>query len=239
VATALWLGGSAAAQRLSWLESDATAATLAVAASVATAWLVARGGETRLQSTEGVTGWVFLLAASVPVLMLANSAHGLEEIQRLMFSTLLSASGADLVLFLALAVATVLATLALHPRLMLFSMDPEMAAAAGMRRRVWRGAMALWLGVAVGLSMRTAGMLYAFGCLVLPALIARNLCREVRPMLLAAPGIALGAALLGFSVAHGFDLPPAHTTIGLLCLGLPAAWAVRALRALGARSGLA
>jgi ABC-type Mn2+/Zn2+ transport system permease subunit len=230
VAAALWLAHVAAAAHLDWLESPLTLGALAVSASVATAWLAGRGGEARAEGAEEVTAWVFLAAASLPVLMMAHSAHGLEEIERLMFSTLLSASRTDLVLFLAAGAAAVVATVRLHHPVLLFAMDPELAEAVGLRLRVWNAAMAVGLGVAVGLSIRSGGTLYTFGCLVLPALIAKNLCREVRPMLVASPAIAVAAAFAGFLLANEFDLPPAHVTVTLLCSGLVLAWAARARR---------
>jgi ABC-type Mn2+/Zn2+ transport system permease subunit len=228
VALALRLG--AAAGGASWLESDAAPTLLATAASIATAWLAARVAQGRTESQEAVTGWVFLLSGSVPVLLLASSPHGLEEIQRLLFSTLLSASRSDLWLFGALGVATVGATVALRERLLVFTLDPELAAAIGMRARLWGGATAVGLGLAVGLSIRAAGTLYTFGCLVLPALVAKNLCREVRPMLWVAPLLAVMASLAGFVISNGLDWPPAHTTVGLLSAALPLAWGLRALR---------
>jgi hypothetical protein len=65
-----------------------------------------------------------------------------------------------------------------------------------------------WLGLAVGLSIRSAGMLYTFGCLVLPALVAKNICREVRPMFVVAPAVAVGTATVGFVLANHYDDPP-------------------------------
>jgi ABC-type Mn2+/Zn2+ transport system permease subunit len=230
VALALFVGG-AAADRLHWLESGAATATLAVAASVATAWLAARVAEGRAESHEAVTGWIFLLAASVPVLMLARSPHGLEEVQRLVFSTLLSVSANDLGLFAVLAAATAAVAILLRERLLAFALDPEFASAVGLRGRAWNAAVAIWLGVAVGLSIRVAGTIYTFGCLVLPPLVAKNLCREVGPMLWVAPSVAVLAALAGFVLSNGLDLPPAHATVGLLAAALPVAWAWRALRA--------
>jgi ABC-type Mn2+/Zn2+ transport system permease subunit len=228
---ALALGLATALGDDAWLESDAAPTVLAVAASIATAWLAARVSERGAESHEAVTGWVFLLAGSVPVLLLARSPHGLEEIQRLIFSTLLSVSRADVALLAALGVATALGTLLLRERLMVFTLDPDLAAAIGMRARVWSGATAVWLGLAVGLSIRAAGTLYTFGCLVLPALVARNVCREVRPMLWVAPLVAVAAAFSGFVLSNAFDTPPAHTTVGILSAALPVAWGVRAVRA--------
>jgi ABC-type Mn2+/Zn2+ transport system permease subunit len=230
VALSLWLGGLSVAASVAWLQSDVVAATLAVAGSVATALLTARDGRAGAESAEAVTGWVFLLAASLPVVLLAGSPHGLEEVHELMFSTLLGASRTDLWIFSALAAATVAAVARYRHHLLLFALDPEMAGAVGMRRARWSALVAIWLGLAVGLSIRVSGTLYTFGCLVLPALIAKNLSREIHPLLVRAPVIAVTAAVLGFVLAHEFDLPPAHTTVALLCGLLLAAWGLRRLR---------
>jgi ABC-type Mn2+/Zn2+ transport system permease subunit len=233
IAAALWLGGLGAAAGLSWLRSDLLAATLAVAASMATALLTAREAAPGRESPEAVTGWVYLLAASLPVLMLAKSPHGLEEVHKLIFSTILGASAVDLWVFAALGIATALVVARLHHRLLLFALDPEMAVAVGMRRARWNVGVALWLGLAVGLSIRVSGTLYTFGCLVLPALVAKNMAREIRPLLLLAPALALAAAAVGFFLAHVVDVPPAHSTVALLCAALLVSWAMRASRARG------
>lgn len=224
VALALWLSALSAAETLGWLRSDATTAVLAVAASVATALLTGRHGGMRHESAEAVTGWVFLVAASLPVLLLAGSPHGLEEVHQLLFSTLLGASRTDLALFTGLAVATAVLGRVYRDRVLLFATDAEMAVAVGLRRNVWNAALALWLGLCVGLSIRVSGTLYTFGCLVLPALIAKHLVQEMRPLLYLTPAIALVAAVMGFVLAHHFDTPPAHSTVALLCAALPLAW---------------
>jgi ABC-type Mn2+/Zn2+ transport system permease subunit len=229
VSASLWLAGLGGSAGLAWLGSDLLAAALATAASIATALLTARPREASTETAEAVTGWVYLLAASVPVLLLAHSPHGLEEIHRLVFSTLLGASRADLLALAALALATTLAVMRLHPRLLLLAMDPEMAAAVGVRRALASAVVAVWLGLAVGLSIRVSGTLYTFGCLVLPALVAKNVSREIRPLLARAPAIALASAAAGFVLANHYDLPPAHVVVALLCALLLASWVARRL----------
>ena len=155
-----------------------------------------------------MTGWVYLVAASVPVLLLASSPHGLEEVHRLIFSTILGAAPEDLWVFSTLLVLTIALVARLHPKLVLFALDPGMATAAGMKRGRWNAAVALWLGLAVGLSIRVSGTLYTFGCLVLPALIAKNTAREIRPLLVLAPAISLAAALVGFVLATASTCRP-------------------------------
>lgn len=206
------------------------ATALAVAAAVATALVSARVRREGGESPEAVTGFVFLLAASVPTLLLSGSPHGLEEIERLSFSTLLGASETDLALLAGLTLAVGALAARHRSALVLVAVDPAMASAVGLRPRVVRLLVAVALGVCVGLAMRISGLLYTFGCLVLPALVARSLGREIRPLLVTAPLVALAAAVPGFVLAHGLDTPPAHTTVALLCAALLGAWALRRVR---------
>ncbi|MGH9388628.1 MAG: metal ABC transporter permease, partial [Vicinamibacteria bacterium] len=81
------------------------------------------------------------------------------------------------------------------------------------------------------LSIRASGMLYSFGCLVLPALVAKNVCREVRPMFLVAPLFAFATGVIGFALADLYDFPPAQLTVALFSLLLAIAWFIRRIRA--------
>jgi len=227
-AVALWIQGIAAGHAL---HSDALTFFFAVLASIATALLSSRarrggGGE----SPEAITGWVFLVGGSVPVIMMAHDPHGLEEVHRLLFSSILGASRIDVWLFGLLFLGTALGVAALHRHLVLFAMDPEMAAAVGISGRRFRWGTAIWLGTAVGLAIHSAGMLYTFGCLVLPALVARNLCREVRWMFLVAPVVGVAGAVVSFVLANAWDLPPGQLAVALLCALFTVAWGVRGWR---------
>ncbi len=231
VAAALWLGGiGAGAAVLETLGGDAVASALAVAASVATALATVLRRDGGGESAEAVTGWVFLVAASVPTLLLAGDPHGLEEVHQLLFSTLIGATRLDLALFAALAAATLALALRHHEVLRLLAIDPEIAPAVGLPARRWHAALAIWLGLAVGLSIRVSGTLYTFGCLVLPALVAKHWVRDVRALMLAAPAVALAGAVAGFVVANHTDTPPAHATVALLCAALAASWLRARLR---------
>ncbi len=230
VALGMWIGGWAAAGGLAWLSSDRVLTTMAVAFSLIAALATSGGGGAGRESHEAITGWVFLASASLSILIVSHSPHGLEEIHRLLASSIIGATAGDLWTFGVLGTLTILAFSASHQRLLLFAMDPPMAAAVGMNTSRWANVISAWLGLAVGLSIRSSGMLYTFGCLVLPGLIAKNLCREVRPMLFVAPAVAVGTGALGFVLANHYDFPPAQMTIALLSLLLTIAWLIRRLR---------
>lgn len=212
-----------------WLASESFLSLMAVGFAILAALLTTRGGSSR-ESHEARTGWVFLLSASVSILLVAHSPHGLDEIQRLLSSSIIGATVIDLWTFGILTSVTLLAISVVHQRVLLLAMDPAMASAVGMRVSLWVGGTAAWLGLAVGLSMRVSGMLYTFGSLVLPALVAKHLCREVRSVFVIAPLIALGTGASGFVLANYYDYPPAQMTVALLSLLLLLAWSVRRQR---------
>ncbi len=211
----------------SWIHSDTFQATMAVAFSIAAALVTARGGRVRRESHEAITGWVFLGSASLSVLILSHSPHGLEEIHRIHSSSLLGAAPMEVAVFALLTAVSIAVLMVVHRRLLLFALDPSMAAAVGMKVNRWSIVFAIWLGLAVGLSIRASGMLYTFGTLVLPALIAKNICREVRPMFLVAPAVALGASSFAFVLANYFDFPNAQMTVAVLAVLLVLAWSTR------------
>ena len=209
---------------------EAVVSALAVAFSMLATLVASRPTRPGRDSHEAVTGWVFLAASSLSVLVMAHDPHGMEEIHQLSFSSIIGATRADVVLYAVLLGVSVLLAALWHRRLVLFAVDPDLARAVGMRVRVWSAASFLWIGLAIGLCIRSGGTLYTFGCLVLPALVAKNLCREVRPMLLVAPAVALCGAVVAFVVAHRFDYPPGQMAVALLGSMLVAAWGVRAMR---------
>ena len=91
-----------------------------------------------------------------------------------------------------------------------------MAAAVGMRVTWWAAGAAIWLGLVIGLAMRVSGLLYTFGLLVLPALVAKNVCREVRTLFFISPLVAVSVGTMGFVLANHYDFPPAQMTVALL-----------------------
>jgi len=214
----------------SWLCCDSFQVTMAVAFSVLAALVTSRADRAKRESHEAITGWVFLISASLSVVVVAHSPHGLEEIRRIHSSSIIGATTADVGLFAVLLAVTVLLLVAAGRRLLLFVTDPSMAAAVGMRVERWATFESLWLGLVVGLSIRVSGMLFTFGSLVLPALVAKNVCREVRPMFFVAPVVALATNTLGFVLANRYDFPPAQMNVVLACLLLVAAWLFRGLR---------
>ncbi len=226
----MWAGALLGAGTDTWLRSDAFLSVMAVLFAVIAALITSRERSLYTESPEAVTGWVFLVSASGSILLLAHSPRGLEEIYRLLSSSLIGATWEDVWLFALLSGITAVMLGLFHRRLLLLAIDPGMARAIGTRAATWGVVQGLWLGLAAGLAMRVSGLLYTFGCLVLPALVAKSICREIRTMFLVAPFIAVSVGIGGFVLANHYDFPPAQMTVFLLCVTLVFAWFVSSRR---------
>jgi len=222
IGVTLWLGYLPVAARWPVLTSPLLLASLPVALAIATTLLTTRPPRPG-QTAEGRTGWVYLAAGSLTIVLLAGSPVGFQEIQQRLASSVVGASRGDTLVTGLLLLAAGAVALAYHRPLTLLVTDPAMAAAVGLRVARWEGLLALALGLVLGLCLRPGGLLYCFGCLVLPGLAARYACREVRGMYLVAPAVALLAAIAGFLLGHHHDLPQAPLTVVLLAAMLPVA----------------
>jgi len=229
IALTMWASVVFHLEQFSWFESDVFFSAMAVIFSILAASITGRGGETGRESHEAITGWVFLISASLSILIVSHSPHGLEEIHRLLSSSIIGATTADIWSFSLLTFLTVSLILLFYRKILLFTLDPSMASAIGMKMKIWSLATSAWLGLAVGLSIRASGMLYTFGCLVLPALVAKNLCREVWHMFLVAPVGGILVGITGFALANGYDYPPGQMTVALYCILLVLVWIFRRL----------
>lgn len=229
IAVAICVGGLPVLADCGWCNDDWTHTVAGGAFAVAGAVLTATS-RLRRETHESLTGWVFLAASSGAVLLLAQSPHGMDEINRLLASTIIGAGPVDVALFAVIFAAAAGATARVHAPLRLLLVDREMASAVGMRVRAWDLALAVSLGLAIGLAIHVSGVVYSFGCLVLPALVAKNVCREVKQMLWTSPLVALAASLVGFVIAHDLDLPPGQAVVGILAVALVGAWLWRRWR---------
>ncbi|MGZ3560180.1 MAG: metal ABC transporter permease [Thermodesulfobacteriota bacterium] len=229
IALIMWASVVFRLEQFSWFQSDIFLSAMAVIFSILAASITGRGGETGKESHEAITGWVFLISASLSILIVSHSPHGLEEIHRLLSSSIIGATTSDIWSFSLLTLLTVFLILLFYRKILLFALDPSMASAIGMKMKIWSLATSAWLGLAIGLSIRASGMLYTFGCLVLPALVAKNLCREVRQMFFVAPIVAMVIGIIGFVLANYYDYPPGQMTVAFFCLLLVSVWFFRRL----------
>lgn len=186
----------------------------------------AQGG--RLSKDEVIAS-VFIMAGVGSTLILSRAPAGMELTRQLQASSVVGARWLDVAVF-ALALTALAAVILWHRKsIVLFLTDPVMASAIGLRVGAWNLGATLACGVIIGLSVRSTGMMFTFGCLALPVLIGKQLCAEVRTLLLVSPCVAALSALIGLWAAYAWDLPPGQSVVGLQGVLLATAAGLRTL----------
>jgi len=230
IAVAFSLASLEAFHDAHWLEGEAFLGAMAAVFAFVAAAIIGRAGSSGRESYEAATGWIFLLGGSLSIIIVYHTPHGLEEVHRLLSTSIIGASRADVVLFSVLACAAALAVCLLRRPLLLAVLDEEMAAAAGLRMSVWSAGISFAVALCVSLCLRASGLPYTFGCLVLPPLAARNLCRSPGRVFLVSPAIAFLTSAIAFILADHYDEPPGQVTVALLCAAAAAAAGWRRMR---------
>jgi len=201
VAAGLYLG----------LRPEATASLL----TVAVALLFWTPGRNTILDREAALGLVYCLAAAGAIILLAANpmaeAHGVD----LVSGNLLYSTPGDIVLLLALAAATITIHLALLPKLLFVSLDPETAQTTGLPERLYDFLIYLSLGLCIAVSMKTTGILFVFASMVIPPMIGLLLLRRVWGVYLLAVLVAVTASSLGLWLSFRWDLPTAPTIVCL------------------------
>ena len=135
---------------------------------------------------EALIGSIFVLAASLAILLLANDPHGGEELRDLLVGQILWVGKDQLAL---MGAATGLLLLAWF---------------TGVLRIRGRG-FYVGFSVAVTLSVQLVGVYLVFASLILPALAVRKL--SARPQLMLGYGLGAVGYLAGLVVSAVLDLP--------------------------------
>lgn len=117
--------------------------------------------------------------------------------------------------------------LLLHRRFLFVSFDPDAAGAAGLHP--FRVEVALYASFALMISVttRAIGALPAFGLMVLPAMTALRLARNLRAAFALAIALGVLAAALGYYLSFRLGFPTGAAMVGLAGLAYLASLALR------------
>ena len=231
IAVGIWLGDTLSHDPHSWWRSDLFHSIMGGTFAVLAALLPAFGQHRDGQEThEALTGWIFIVSISLSILLMAHSPIGMEEINRLLSSTIIGARLTDVWIFAGLLLVTATVLFFCYRQALLLVLDPEMARAVGLQVDLWNRLSSIWLGIVVGFSIHVSGVVFGFASLVLPALIAQNVCRKIRYLFLVAPAVSLGTGVVAFVLANEYDYPPGQMAAACLSLLVVVAWLFRRVR---------
>lgn len=177
------------------------------------------------------TAWLFAVGSAASVLLIANSPYGMHDLMALQHSNALVAGLPDVVFFACIALTVVVLAFRFHREIRLLAIDPEHARACGVSLKLWNGVLGVGLGVVMSMAVSSLGLLFTFGCLVLPAMVTSLLCRHAWMLLVVTPVVAVGCVVAGVAGGHAYDLPPSQVSVmamaALVPVGAIVAWVRR------------
>jgi ABC-type Mn2+/Zn2+ transport system permease subunit len=168
----------------------------AVAALLLGAFLVWVLEEKAQAATEAVIGVVF--AAALAIGSLTTSG---EELIDALFGGGGTPSLPEVVFVLVAAIGIIAFVIAERDRLVVMIMSPDMARTAGVNDRRLDLAFLLFFALTIGIGLRYLGVLLMGALIIIPAVTAKGVARNLREMLVLSVILAVGATLIGDGVA--------------------------------------
>lgn len=176
------------------------------------------------------TALVFLLTSSLSVILLSKYPAGLRDLQSSVSSTVLGAGPVELALFVVLAIGSIWIYIWKSEEIVLYLTDPVMAAAVGLDILLWSWVISGVTGFVTGLVVNSAGVLFAFGSMVLPALGARNICRETKSLFVIAPILSGVGTSIGLFISVVWEIPSGQSAVFIQSLMLVLTYVVRQVK---------
>jgi ABC-type Mn2+/Zn2+ transport system permease subunit len=229
----LWLGFNTTGQGVLNVHALAFAGsiTFSLVAIVLLSFMERRGRG----QPEGRLGTAYVVASALSILLLAKNPYGEIGWLDMLKGEVITISNSDLILTAA-TLALVLVVLGLfHKELLFVSFDREMAITLCKKVVFWDVLLYLLIGLTVSMAVLSVGPLIAFGFLLIPALTAHNVSRNMRQFTLLASLIGGMAAFVGFYIAYSWDLPVGPTDVVLLGVLYAAVWLIVRVLPGGAR----
>jgi zinc/manganese transport system permease protein len=158
------------------------AVTAALLGALALTWTEKKWAEAQ----EALIGVLFVVAASIELLILANNPHGGEHLKDLLVGQILWVSSASLI-----------------PVAVLYAV--ALAIWFGFRHRIGQAGFYILFALVVTQSVQLVGIYLVFASLIVPALAARRFAESYR--LGIGYGVGLIGYLIGLAASSIFDLP--------------------------------
>lgn len=204
----------------------------AFALTLLTALLFSLSGKYRAVSKESLIGWAYVVAAGLSIILIAKNpvaeAHGLDVVS----GTLLYASQREIWQLAIIAGVVFLVFGVLHRMFVFVSFDKETARSMGLKTAVYEFSFYACLGLSISFAMKTAGILFVFASLIIPAMISLSVFRRMWLLLLGSVVVVVASVPVGISLSFGADLPTGPAVVCVYAGGFVVVSALRAVYSL-------
>ena len=169
-------------------------------------------------SMEGVIGFVFLVSSSLIILLSDKITVGKHELNNILFGSAVVVESVDMFIIPFLSLSVLILNVILFKDFVFVSYDPETAKLYKYPTRFINFLFFAVLAIVLAMTTRALGALTVFSLLVLPALSAHYLSRNLKTIFTFSSIIGLLSAILGYFFSFLFSLPTGATIAFTACL---------------------
>ncbi|MCA9406928.1 MAG: metal ABC transporter permease [Candidatus Omnitrophica bacterium] len=171
---------------------------------------------------EAIIGIIYVVAASLMLIILSFSGEGTEHIRQSLIGNILLVRPAELMkIFVIYSVVGAIHFIFRH-QFYLISDNAKEAFQKGVRVRKWDFFFYITFGLVVTSSVKLAGVLLVFSFLVIPAVCAMILSDHIKTRLLLGWTIGTIGSIIGITISYWFDLPTGASVVcafGIILIG--------------------
>ncbi|WP_345219141.1 metal ABC transporter permease [Georgenia halophila] len=164
-------------------------------------------GQVRARSVlkeDAVIGVVFTVLFAFG-LMLISVVPSQTDLGHILFGNLLGVSPADLLQVLVIAAGALAVVLLKNRDLTLYAFDPTHARAIGLSPRRLSALLLVLLALTVVVAIQAVGVVLVVAMVIIPGATARLLTDRIGRMLVVAPSLAAGCAVVGIYASYALD----------------------------------
>ncbi|WP_428095821.1 metal ABC transporter permease [Candidatus Thioglobus sp.] len=177
-----------------------------VIVSVIFAGLIVVLQQRQLLSNDAILGIFSHIALSLGIVVLSIVGGANTDYFALLFGDILSVSNQDIVWIYAVLMIVVGLLIFFWQRLLLLTLNEELAIAQGLNRNAYRLLFMLMIALTVSVSVQIVGVLLITSLLIIPPAVARMFTHSPASMALASIGISIVAVFLGLGASMFYDL---------------------------------
>ena len=182
-------------------------------AGVLTAIIVAVFSQNRRIKEDSVIGVFFVAAFALGIVIISLSPGYSGSLQQFLFGSITGIPDEDVLTVAITGAVLLLVVFLLHREFVTVTLDREMARSAGLPVFALDLGLYVMVAIAIVISIQTIGNILVLALLITPAAAARLLTDRLAAMMLLAPVIGGGSALVGLYVSWSFDLPAGGTIV--------------------------
>jgi zinc/manganese transport system permease protein len=164
---------------------------------------------------EAIIGIIFVVCASLSVLILSKSPHGHEEMEAMLIGSILFVDWPDLQAIFWLYVVLGALHIALRKKFIAISKDVAAAERTGMNVKLWDCIFFATFALMVTQSVGIAGVFVVFSYLIIPAACGAMFARRFGAQIAIAWLIALFGTMAGLAFSAVADMPTGSSLVSV------------------------